>query len=174
MCIRDRGFILVSVAILSIIVIAGIVCAEEATAVDFAVKNQLPSAGHLFGTDFMGRDMFVRTLAGLSMSIRLGLLTAAFSAVVALAVGLSSALLGKTADMVLGALIDLVMGIPHMLLLILISFACGPVSYTHLDVYKRQQYGSVNPTAIVGPALAATAVSTLAGVVFCKVMDGKG
>ena len=54
------GFIIVSVAILSIMVIAGIVCAEEATAVDFAVKNQLPSAGHLFGTDFMGRDMFVR------------------------------------------------------------------------------------------------------------------
>lgn len=35
----------------------------------------------------------------------------------------------------------------------------------------RGQYGSVNPTAIVGPAIAATAVSTLAGVVFCKVMD---
>lgn len=35
----------------------------------------------------------------------------------------------------------------------------------------RSQYGSVNPSAIVGPALAATAVSTLAGVVFCKIMD---
>lgn len=35
----------------------------------------------------------------------------------------------------------------------------------------RGQYGSVNPTAIVGPAIAATALSTLAGVVFCKVMD---
>lgn len=35
----------------------------------------------------------------------------------------------------------------------------------------RSQYGSVNPSAIVGPALAATAVSTLAGVVFCRVMD---
>lgn len=35
----------------------------------------------------------------------------------------------------------------------------------------RGQYGSVNPTAIVGPAIAATAVSTLAGVIFCKVMD---
>lgn len=35
----------------------------------------------------------------------------------------------------------------------------------------RGQYGSVNPTAIVGPAIAATTVSTLAGVVFCKVMD---
>ncbi|MBT9776080.1 nucleoside recognition protein [Clostridium sp. MCC353] len=37
----------------------------------------------------------------------------------------------------------------------------------------RSQYGSVNPTAIVGPALAATCLSTLVGVVFCKVMDGK-
>lgn len=37
----------------------------------------------------------------------------------------------------------------------------------------RSQYGSVNPAAIVGPALAATAVSTLVGMVFCKVMDGR-
>lgn len=37
----------------------------------------------------------------------------------------------------------------------------------------RSQYGSVNPTAIVGPAIAATAVSTAAAVVFCKVMDWK-
>jgi spore maturation protein A len=31
----------------------------------------------------------------------------------------------------------------------------------------------VNPTAIVGPAIAATAVSTVAAVVFCKVMEWK-
>lgn len=37
----------------------------------------------------------------------------------------------------------------------------------------RSQYGSVNPTAVVAPAIVATAVSTLAAVVFCKVMDGK-
>lgn len=37
----------------------------------------------------------------------------------------------------------------------------------------RSQYGSVNPAAIVGPGIAATAVSTLAAVVYCKVMDGK-
>ena len=37
----------------------------------------------------------------------------------------------------------------------------------------RSQYGSVNPTAIVGPGLAATAVSTAAAIVLCKVMDGK-
>lgn len=32
----------------------------------------------------------------------------------------------------------------------------------------RSQYGSVNPTEIVGPALVATMISTLAAVVFCK------
>ncbi len=37
----------------------------------------------------------------------------------------------------------------------------------------RSQYGSVNPTAIVGPAIAATAVSTGVAIVFCKIMDKK-
>lgn len=37
----------------------------------------------------------------------------------------------------------------------------------------RAQYGSVNPTAIVGPGIAATAASTAAAVVFCKLMDRK-
>ena len=33
------------------------------------------------------------------------------------------------------------------------------------------QYGSVNPTAIVGPALAATFISTVVAVIFCRIMD---
>ncbi len=35
----------------------------------------------------------------------------------------------------------------------------------------RSQYGSVNPAAIVGPAIVATAVSTAAAVIYCKVKD---
>lgn len=35
----------------------------------------------------------------------------------------------------------------------------------------RTQYGSANPMAVIGPALVATTVSTLIGVLFCKVMD---
>lgn len=37
----------------------------------------------------------------------------------------------------------------------------------------RGQYGSVNPAAIVGPAIVATAVSTVVAVIYCKMMDGK-
>lgn len=35
----------------------------------------------------------------------------------------------------------------------------------------RSQYGSANPSAIVGPALLATTISTMAGVIFCKIMQ---
>ena len=34
----------------------------------------------------------------------------------------------------------------------------------------RQQYGSINPTAIIGPAIAATFISTLTAILFCKCM----
>ena len=40
-------------------------------------------------------------------------------------------------------------------------------------VAYRSQYGSRQPEAVLGPALAATAISTLAAVIFCKVMDWK-
>lgn len=35
----------------------------------------------------------------------------------------------------------------------------------------RSQYGSVNPAGIVGTGIAATAVSTIVAVTFCKIMD---
>ena len=34
----------------------------------------------------------------------------------------------------------------------------------------RAKYGSADPTAIVGPAILATAVSTAVAVIFCKVL----
>ena len=111
--------------ILLAVMIAGVACREQALATDFTRKNLAPCAEYLFGTDWMGRDMFTRTLSGLSLSIRIGVVTAAVSAVVALAAGVSAALLGRWADSALTWLIDLFMGIPHILLLVLISCACG-------------------------------------------------
>ena len=40
-------------------------------------------------------------------------------------------------------------------------------------IVYRQQYGSVNPTAVIAPAIVATFISTAVALVFCKVMDGK-
>ncbi|MCM1235568.1 MAG: nucleoside recognition protein, partial [Ruminococcus flavefaciens] len=40
-------------------------------------------------------------------------------------------------------------------------------------IVYRQQYGSVNPTAVIAPAIVATFISTAVAVVYCKVKDWK-
>ena len=114
-----------SILMLAAITVAGQLLSEAAMVTDFSRKNLAPCLSYPFGTDWMGRDMFVRTITGLSMSIRIGLLTAAISAVIAFLMGILAATMGKIADGLIIGLIDLVMGIPHILLLVLISFALG-------------------------------------------------
>lgn len=124
---RRRLFValLGCVALLVIVVASGRCLESAAVKVDFAAKNLAPSFGHPFGTDWMGRDMFARTMAGLSTSVLVGLVSAAVSSVVALVLASVAALGGPRADAAVEWLIDLVMGIPHIVLLILISYALG-------------------------------------------------
>lgn len=123
--IRTVIFLIAAVVILAAVTAAGILTEEYAVETDFSRRNLGPSLQHLFGTDWMGRDMLARTLSGLSLSIRIGVLTAAVSAAVALLLGTASVVLGRKADAVISWCIDLVMGIPHILLVMLISLACG-------------------------------------------------
>lgn len=118
-------FLIAAAVILAAVTVSGILLEDTGMETDFTRRNLTPSLQYLFGTDWMGRDMFARTLAGLSLSIRIGLLTAAVSAAAALVLGTAAAVLGKKADAVISWCIDLVMGIPHILLVMLISIACG-------------------------------------------------
>ncbi len=118
-------FLLGVIAVLAAVTVSGMVLEERAMVTDFSQKNLAPSGSFLFGTDWMGRDMLAPTLSGLSLSIRIGLLTAVVSAGIALALGVAAALFGGWVDSVISWTIDLVMGIPHILLVILLSIACG-------------------------------------------------
>ncbi|MCI8852590.1 MAG: ABC transporter permease [Lachnospiraceae bacterium] len=149
---RQRTLVLFLSALifLGAITLWGQLFAEQAQVTDFSRKDLAPCARYPFGTDWMGRDMFLRTLTGLSMSIRIGLLAAGVSALAAAALGTAAAL-GKTMDSAVTWLIDLVMGIPHILLLILISYACGKgfqgvvagVALTHWTSLARVMRGEV-------------------------------
>lgn len=112
-------------AVLVAIAVLGCFLEPAATASDLAAARQAPSAAHLFGTDQLGRDMLLRTVCGLSTSVRIGLLAAVVSSLIALVLGSAAALGGKRVDAVVRWLIDLMMGVPHIVLLILISFALG-------------------------------------------------
>ena len=116
--------VLAAFALLAVVA-AGIALYGQATVTDFTAKNLAPSLEHPFGTDWMGRDMLARTLAGLSTSVLVGLMAAVASSFIALALAAAAALGPRWADHAVSWLIDLMMGIPHIVLLILISYALG-------------------------------------------------
>jgi peptide/nickel transport system permease protein len=121
-------FIVAVLILLMVVVVGRLLATGEpsiAATTNFTAKNLTPSLEHLFGTDWMGRDMFARTLAGLATSVLVGLLAACASALLALVLGTLAALGGHRVDAAITWLIDLVLGIPHIVLLILISFALG-------------------------------------------------
>lgn len=98
---------------------------DSAYAVDYGQKNLPPSLTHLFGTDHMGRDMLMRSLKGLSISLRVGLIAAFISSCIALILGTLSATFGGKADKFVIWLVDLCMGVPHILLILMISVMLG-------------------------------------------------
>lgn len=103
----------------------GLMLNPELYAVRYADKLIAPSLAHPFGTDFMGRDMFFRTIKGLSNSLIIGLSAAAVSSVIGLVFGVASALIGGKLDKFILWCVDCCMGLPHLVLLIFISFLMG-------------------------------------------------
>ena len=92
---------------------------------DFQARLQPPSWQHLFGTDMFGRDVLARTIKGLALSFRVGFLAAGISVVIATGLAVLAASGSRLADSVVSLLVDMTMGLPHLVLLILISFALG-------------------------------------------------
>ena len=103
----------------------GIFIPEEAVKGSFLNAKCPPGMKHIFGTDALGRDVFLRTLKGLSVSLTVGIAASIISAVIAVFVGIAAAAGPKWIDTIVNWIIDLVMSVPHTILIILISFALG-------------------------------------------------
>ena len=107
------------------IMLFGSIITEEQIAISLLNKNQAPSLEYLFGTDWVGRNMLYRTLKGLSLSMKIGLLSSCISGVIALTLGVLGATLGNKVDSFITWFIDLVLSVPHTLVVILISISVG-------------------------------------------------
>ncbi|QGQ45105.1 ABC transporter permease [Metabacillus sediminilitoris] len=124
---RQRSLIIAVLAVIFLIsvVAIGIFLDEESISTNLKQRNSSPSLHHPFGTDWLGRDMFSRTFMGLSLSIGVGLIGAFGSTFIAMLLGMIAATMGKMADRIVSWLIDLFLSVPHLVTLILISFALG-------------------------------------------------
>lgn len=127
MSVRQRQLIFAVLAgcfILGIL-IWGMTMPESAYAVDYGQKNLVPSAAHPFGTDYTGRDMLLRSVKGMSISLQIGIAAAFVSSCIALVLGTLSAAFGGKVDQFVLWLVDLCMGVPHILLILMISVMMG-------------------------------------------------
>ena len=75
-----------------------------------------PSAGHLFGTDDYGRDMFVRILYGTRYSLLLGIGAVAISTAIGVTIGSFAGFYGGLVDDVIMRICDILASIPSLLL----------------------------------------------------------
>lgn len=118
-------YIIIAAIYLVGVFVWGILMPESAYAIDYSAKFMPPCAEHIFGTDFMGRDMFYRCIKGLSTSLVIATIAAVISSVIALVIGVSAAVIGGKVDSFVNWCVDFCMGMPHLILLILISFMLG-------------------------------------------------
>ncbi|SDN73338.1 peptide/nickel transport system permease protein [Psychrobacillus sp. OK028] len=117
--------IIISIIFLVTVILGGILLDEERIVTNLSERNSAPSLEHLFGTDWLGRDMFARTVMGLALSIGVGLIGAIGSALIALLLGIAAATMGKMADRIISWIIDLFLSVPHLVTLVLIAFTLG-------------------------------------------------
>lgn len=104
--------------------IAAALIGDSAMRTDFQARFQPPALAHPFGTDQLGRDMLARTLAGLGVSMQVGFAAATISTIVAILLALAAGL-HRATDAAVSFVIDLFLGLPHLVLLVLLSFAFG-------------------------------------------------
>lgn len=125
--IREKTILSLSIFIIFFIsiLIAGTLIDSESFSIDLINKNQSPSINYIFGTDWIGRDMFYRTLKGLSISMSIGVLSSIISGIIAVILGIIGPTCGKRVDSIITWFIDLVLSVPHTLIIILISMSVG-------------------------------------------------
>jgi peptide/nickel transport system permease protein len=106
---------LVAAVVLAVLVVPLLV-PLDLQAVDLAAKLRPPSAAHPFGTDEVGRDLLLRCVYGLRVSLLVGVVAALAATVIGTAVGALAGAVGGWADRAVMRVVDLFSSVPHLLL----------------------------------------------------------
>ncbi|EXG87029.1 MULTISPECIES: ABC transporter permease [Lacrimispora] len=87
---------------------------------NYDIIYQIPSMKHLFGTDQFGRDLWVRTWMGTRISLLIAFVAALLDLTLGVTYGAVSALAGGKVDAVMQRIIEVLVGIPHLIIVILL------------------------------------------------------
>ncbi len=95
------------------------------TEIDSSRMNQFVSSEHWFGTDELGRDLWTRIWRGARVSLSIGFIATILNTVIGGLVGGISGYYGGTLDLVLMRIIDIMYGVPYLIVSILVMVVMG-------------------------------------------------
>ncbi len=111
-------FTLIAIGLLALL--APVFSAYSYKETNYDIIYQIPSAAHLFGTDQFGRDLWVRTWMGTRISLLIAFVAACLDLTVGVVYGAVSALIGGKVDAAMQRIIEILVGIPHLIIVILL------------------------------------------------------
>ncbi|GHC33220.1 ABC transporter permease [Streptomyces cinnamoneus] len=114
--VRLRASACVLATVLLAVLLVPLAVPLDEQAVDLAAKLHPPSWAHPFGTDEVGRDLLLRCVYGLRLSLLVGVVAALTATVLGTAAGVLAGVLGGWTDRALMRLVDLFSSVPHLLL----------------------------------------------------------
>ena len=129
--LASPGLIIGTIGFLLILVTAilvPILNTQDPNAMVVMDRLKAPSAAHIFGTDELGRDLFIRVMYGARVSLWVGGCVAIFSCVLGTIIGLYASYF-KVLDQILMRICDGLIAIPGILLAIALIAALGTSSW---------------------------------------------
>ncbi|GAA4708229.1 ABC transporter permease [Pseudonocardia yuanmonensis] len=139
------GLVVASLVVLLVLVAAfapGVLAPGDPNIGVVAEKLRPPSAAHLFGTDYLGRDVYTRVVHGASLSLQATVIAVAVALLVGGLLGLLAGFVGRWVDEALMRVVDVLLSIPAILLSLALITALG--------------YGTVKVAIAVGVASVAS------------------
>ena len=93
---------------------------------NFTMANAWPSREHWFGTDALGRDLFVRVLYGARISLSIGLVASLINVCIGVLYGGVAGLVGGRTERIMMHIVDVLYSIPMLLYVILLMVVFHP------------------------------------------------
>ena len=111
----------VILVILTVSVIAPLICRYDYQTTEFKAINTKPCKEHLFGTDVLGRDLWARVWKGTQISLFIGILGALLPQIMGVIIGCVAGYIGGFIDHVLSGVIEIGVCVPSLVYITLIS-----------------------------------------------------
>src|SRR5256884_2530800 len=107
-------------------VFAEVLQTHDPIATDAVYTLGPPSAEHVFGTDHLGRDIYSRIVHGARVSLIVGLASTLLGSALGGIIGLLSGYIGGKTDLIAPRVLDILQGLPLLVLALVLSAALGP------------------------------------------------